>query len=144
MNDDEVRWHLYDITMREGTPPLVSRLAREMARAEDDVRTSLQRLEKRRMVVMQPGGVEILMAGPFSAVVTPFRVSVAGITCYANCVWDALGIPATLSADAIVDTSCGDCGAAARIEVRGREVIGDGFMHFALPARTWWDNIVFT
>jgi hypothetical protein len=96
------------------------------------------------MIVLQPGGEEILMAGPFSAVPTPFHVTVPAFSAYGNCVWDALGIAATVHSDAVVETSCADCGTAARIEVRANQLIGDGFMHFALPPRTWWDDIVFT
>ena len=84
------------------------------------------------------------MAGPFSAVPTPFRVTVGAMTAYANCIWDALGIPVTLRADARIDTSCADCGVATRIGVHSGEVAGNGFLHFALPPRMWWQDIVFT
>ena len=139
--DDDVRWHLYDITMREGVPPSMARLSSAVG---VDVRDALERLMKRRMVVLQPGSGEILMAGPFSAVPTTFRVTVPAYSCYANCVWDALGVAATLQSDAEIDTSCADCGAAAKIFVRSDAVVGEGFMHFALPPRMWWENIVFT
>lgn len=140
--DQRVRWVVYDVTMREGTPPLVSQLAILMDMPPDDVRASLQRLATARMLVMQEG--EILMAGPFSAVPTPFRVTTSAFSCYGNCIWDALGIAATLQCDVEIATSCGDCGAAMSVAVRDGVVAGDGLMHFALPARQWWQDIVFT
>jgi hypothetical protein len=144
MNDDRVRWHLYDITMREGAPPSCARLAALLDVSENEIAESLQRLAAARMLVLQPNTNEILMAGPFSAVPTPFRVTVDAFSTYGNCIWDALGIAAMLQKDAEIETSCGDCGTAAQVSVRGNEVIGDGFMHFALPPRMWWQNIVFT
>lgn len=144
MNDDLTRWHVYDVTMREGTPPLKVRLAERLGVSEEDTLASLQRLAAARMLVLQPDAGEILMAGPFSAVPTPFRVTLGAFSCYGNCIWDALGIAATLQADAEIDTSCADCGVATRIGVHSGAVVGDGFLHFALPPRLWWQDIVFT
>ena len=144
MTDDEVRWHVYDVTMSEGTPPSRARLAELLDTTEENVAAALQSLATGRMLVLQPETGEVLMAGPFSAVPTPFRVTLAAFSCYGNCIWDALGIPVTLRADARIDTSCGDCGAATRIDVVSGEVVGEGFIHFALPAKVWWQDIVFT
>lgn len=137
MTDDETRFLIYDITMREGAPPTQARLGA-------DAVESMKRLAAARMLVLQPETDEILMAGPFSAVPTPFRVTLDAFSCYGNCIWDALGIAAMLRKDASIETSCGDCGAATCIGVRDGKVSGDGFMHFALPPRMWWQDIVFT
>ena len=64
---------------------------------------------------------------------------------WALCIWDALGVPAALHADAIIDTSCGDCGEAMTLEVRdGALTQARGVVHFGVPARRFWDNIAFT
>jgi hypothetical protein len=142
MPDDlglSLRFHIYDVTMRTGAPPLAAEL-REKFGAEVD--GALRELADARMLVLRDG--EILMAGPFSAVPTAFQVRTPAFTCYGNCIWDALGIAATLGTDVEIRTSCGDCGAAARIDVRDGAVIGEGLMHFALPPRLWWQDVVFT
>jgi hypothetical protein len=144
VTDDEVRWHVYDITMREGAPPKKAHLSTLLGETEEDLLASLRRLSAARMLVLQPDADEILMAGPFSAVPTPFRVTLDAFSCYGNCVWDALGIAAMLQANARIDTSCADCGAAVQLAVQSHDVIGEGFMHFALPPRVWWQDIVFT
>lgn len=141
MHDDDVRRHVYDVTMREGAPPSKARLD---ALLGGDTSDSLQRLAAARMLVLQRDSVEILMAGPFSSVPTPFRVTTPRFDCYGNCIWDALGIAATLQCDATIDTSCADCGAAAQLRVANGAVEGGGFMHFALPPKLWWQDVVFT
>jgi hypothetical protein len=140
--DEDVRWHVYDVTMREGAPPRASRLSTALDRPLSDIHAALERLAAARMLVLCDG--EILMAGPFSGVPTPFRVTTPDFATYGNCIWDALGIPATLQCDAAIDTSCGDCGSAMRIDVRDSAVRGSGTIHFALPPRQWWQDVVFT
>src|SRR5215212_5468851 len=103
--------------MREGAPPLAARLSESMDRPLSEIGASLERLAAARMLVLRDG--EVLMAGPFSAVPTPFRVTTPTFSCYGNCIWDALGIAATLRCDVGIDTSCGDCGAAMHVAVRG-------------------------
>jgi hypothetical protein len=94
------------------------------------------------MLVLQPSG-ELLMASPFSAVPTPFVTEAGARRWFGNCIWDALGILATLPSDGRVVTSCAGCGDAMVLEVREGVVSGGGIVHFALPARRWWDDIVF-
>ena len=130
--------------MRSGTPPLASEVAASLNVDVTEVRESFARLAAAHVIVLQPGSGEILMAPPFSAVPTPFRVVAGATSFFANCIWDALGIPAMLKSDGVVTTSCGDCGAAMQVHVANGSVSGEGLLHFALPAREWWDDIVFT
>jgi len=40
---------------------------------------------------------------------------------------------------------CGDCGVPLTLGVRdGSLAEGEGVVHFAVPARRWWENIGFT
>jgi hypothetical protein len=55
-------------------------------------------MHEAHMLVLEPTG-EILMANPFSAVPTPFLAEVGGRRWFGNCIWEALGIIATLHAD---------------------------------------------
>jgi hypothetical protein len=85
------------------------------------------------------------MAMPFSAVPTAFRVDGLGLQWFANCAWDAFGIAVALSCDVSIATYCPDCGAAMAYGVRGGELTHrDGVVHFAVPAKQWWDDIGFT
>ncbi len=85
------------------------------------------------------------MAEPFSAVPTPFAVYVDDQRYFGNCIWDALGIPAMLHADARIESSCGCCGEAMQLNVSaGTLAPADGVVHFAIPANRWWENIAYT
>lgn len=143
--DKTVRRFVYDFAEREGWPPTVAQSAAALSLDGDEVAASFRRLAAAHMLVLQTESGEILMAPPYSAVPTPFVVESAGRSYYANCVWDALGVPAMLRRDARVKTSCGCCGAALTLGVAdGSLAEAQGVVHFALPARRWWDDIAFT
>jgi len=142
--DRRVRVRVYEITMDRGTPPAAAELAAAIGCERADVLESFGRLAGAHVLVLQRDNGEILMAPPFSAVPTPFLVETPRYATYGNCIWDALGIAAMLRTDARIVTSCGDCGTAAEVVVDGDEVRGEGLIHFAIPARDWWNDIVFT
>ncbi len=97
------------------------------------------------MLVLQRDTGEVLMANPFSAVPTAFLVRAVGVTYFGNCIWDAMGIPATLKQDAVIQASCADCGTAMRLEIENGELKpSSGLTHFAIPAIRWWEDVVFT
>jgi Alkylmercury lyase len=140
--DSALRLLIYDEIVRTGETPAVATLARMVSVSLEDVRASLRRLHDAHMLVLQPTG-EILMANPFSAIPTPFVAEVGGHRWFGNCIWDALGIIATLHADGRVLTSCGTSGEEMQLSVRDGVLAGSGIVHFALPARRWWEDIVF-
>jgi hypothetical protein len=140
--DSALRLLIYDEIVRMGETPVVVTLARLVGASLDDVRASLQRMHDAHMLVLQPTG-EILMANPFSAVPTPFLAEVGGRRWFGNCIWDALGIIATLHADGRVLASCGSSGERMELSVSDGVLAGQGTVHFALPARRWWEDIVF-
>ena len=71
------------------------------------------------------------MANPFSAVPTPFLVEFDDYACYGNCIWDAMGIVAMRGRDALIKTSCGDCGALMEVRiVAGALQSGEGVAHY--------------
>jgi hypothetical protein len=143
--DDAVRRVTYDVAMSTGTIPTVIELARILGMSNDEVRASLKRLAEARVLVLQRDSGEILMAPPFSAVPTPFVVRGSELLAWGNCIWDALGILAMVRSDGVVETSCGCCGEAMLLQVEhGTLRNRDGVVHFAVPARHWWNDIVFT
>ena len=103
----------------------------------------LQRLHDEHALVLDSSGVRML--APFSVVPTPYVVEAGGRSWYGNCVWDAFGIPAALGVDGHISTTCSDCGEALEVDVVDRRPRPSELVaHILLPARRWWDDIVFT
>jgi hypothetical protein len=143
--DREIRRLVYERTIASGAVPKAAALAEAVGAPPDQVRASLERLAETRVLVLDRDTREILMAMPFAAVKTPFLVRVGAVSYYANCAWDAFGIPPMLGQPGSVETGCGCCSSAMTFEVRDGGVTPDeGVMHFTVPAARFWDNIVFT
>jgi hypothetical protein len=152
MPDDfknRVRVRLYQMFLELGRCPSSSEVAGTLQCGVSDVAAAFRELAAAHMLVLQAGNGEVLMANPLSAVPTPFVVETpAGgesKSWYGNCIWDALGVIAMLQRDGRVLTSCGCCGDSMTVMVRKGEVEAKppGIIHFAIPARRWWDDIVF-
>ena len=85
------------------------------------------------------------MAPPFSGVPTQHRVTVNGIEYYANCPWDALGIPAALRRPGMVRSRCEQSLEPLYLPVglNGPDP-SPWLFHCLVPAAKWWDDLVFT
>ncbi len=143
--DSDVRLAGYRFFIDRCRAPTAAELARTHSSAPSRVWTALRRLERRHALVLQEGAAEILRAAPFWAVPTLFPVTIGKKSWWASCIGDALGIPAMLGRDALINTSCGCCGGRMQLKVkRGAIDSADGVVHFAVPARRWYENIVFT
>jgi len=85
------------------------------------------------------------MANPFSSRPTDFRVAAGGKTYFANCAWDMLGIPAALGLDARIEGRCADCGDSFTLEIRNARLApAVGIVHFLVPFKGWYEDLVFT
>lgn len=143
--DKKVRFHVYDTVMKSGKAPTIADTSAALSQSEDEIRESFKRLADAHMLILQKATGEILMANPFSTVPTPFVVRVGDMSYFGSCIWDSMGIPAMLKKDAVIETSCACCGTAMNLEISASGEIKDpqGIAHFAVPARHWWDDIVY-
>jgi alkylmercury lyase-like protein len=141
--DRDVRLSVYRKIVEEGRPPTAPEVAGELGIATPDVETSFRRLADARVFVLAPGTPYIWMANPFSAIPTPFEVLVGDRRYFGNCIWDALGIPACLDADARIRTHCPDCSEPLSLDVRNGTIDepAESVIHFAVPAARWWEDI---
>ena len=134
--DTDVRLHIYEAFLADGVPPSVSDTARALHCSPEVATAAYERLSAARVIVLNRGTNDILMAAPLSAVPTRFHVRVDGRRAYyANCVWDALGILAMLGRDGVVAATCADCASrksSTRIRSSRR-----GYM-WRRPITTYW------
>jgi hypothetical protein len=144
--DTTVKMHIYETIAQKTHPPTTFEVAQATGAPLSEVEAAFARLHQKRLLVPEPDDPSrIRMAPPFSGIETPFKVRVAGKVYYANCAWDALGIPAALQSDGNVETGDLQTGEPIRLEVRGgKPVLEPCVIHFAVPAAKWWADIVYT
>lgn len=142
--DLELRNLTYRLLAEAGRTPRSDEVSRASGRSPENVRTGWQRLHEAHALVLDPVG-EILLANPFSAVPTAYRVQADGRWWYGSCAWDAFGICAALHADGRIETSCPDCDEPISLELRGGRPDDESLLFYCpVPAASWWDDIVFT
>jgi hypothetical protein len=142
--DAGLRQYIYRHLISEQQAPLVVQMAAALAVSSREVRAGLRRLAKTHAFALQANG-ELWRAAPFSAIPTAFPVQAGRRSWWANCIWDALGIPAMLHKDATLPASCGCCNSEMTLMVKSGTLSGPrGIIHIAVPARHWYDDIVFT
>ncbi len=140
-----VKLAIYQHFAALGHRPSVADIATRVGATVPQVREVFSRLRGQRVLVLEADGESIRMAPPFSGVPTQHRVTAGGVSYYANCAWDALGIPAALHGSAIVYSRCEQSLEPLELPVsdRGPEA-SDWLFHCVVPAAQWWDDIVFT
>ncbi len=144
--DLRIRNHVYASFVREQVAPAPAETAAALGLDVSEAEAAYRRLHDAHALVLQPGTTEIRMLNPFSAVETGYRVGVGGRSWFANCAWDALGIPAAFHADGWIEAACPDCGERLELEVRDGQLVRGAqlLVHFVVPARRWWADIAFT
>lgn len=145
--DRDVRVTIAECIRDRSAVPSLAEVAARVARPKDEVAIAFGRLAAARVMILRPGTTEILSFNPFASGPTDFEVRAAGHEWNALCAWDAFGVAAALRTDGVVLGHCGDvCGVPLEVRLAG-DAIGslEGVvMQFALPAREWWKDIVFT
>jgi hypothetical protein len=143
---NEVRVYVYEHFVSQCRAPTIAEVADALAVSTECVHVAFESLADRHVLVLHPDTREVWMAMPFSAVHTSFRVLVGDSAWWANCAWDALGIPAMLRRDAQIEAQCANSGISLNIDVRAGALSADatGVIHFAVPAASWWDDIGYT
>jgi hypothetical protein len=143
--DDRVKLAIYQITARSGHPPAAEDVAREIGASMGQLAAAYARLAARRLLVLEADGLTIRMAPPFSGVATQHLVRVGRTEYFANCAWDALGIPAALHAPGEIESGCAQSGERLllHVGVDGPHA-SDWLFHCQIPASRWWQDIVFT
>jgi len=125
--------------------PSVDKTAARFALTHEEAASAYEALHDRHAFFLHLGTHDILIANPFSGFRTPFRVHANGKTYFANCAWDSLGVPAALHTDADVEAVCAQSGMSIDLRVRAGQVSeSDTLVHFLVPFKHWYDDLVFT
>ncbi len=140
-----VRLEVYRYFVDTGRAPSVEKVSAAVGLDEKQTGDAFDVLDELHAIVLKRGSRQIERALPFSASPTSHQTRVGGRQYWANCAWDALGIPAALNADGEI-RSDGFAGTdTVHLEIRDGRLLGDTVqMGFVVPARKWWHDIGFT
>jgi hypothetical protein len=142
--DIDLRNATYRLFVELGRAPVPDEVAGIAGMSADEVAAGWRRLHDAHALVLDADGA-IVMANPFAARPTPFRVEAAGRSWFANCGWDAFGIGAALGVDSVIHATCPDCAELMTIDVRaGLPEESSAVFHVLVPATDWWNDIGFT
>ena len=143
--DLSIRHFVYQHFVAESRPPTVAETAQQFGLSQRAGQNAFERLHHGHFLFLKPGTSQILMANPLSAVPTQFKVWVDDKSYWANCAWDMLGIPAMVQQDATIEATYQDTQEKITVTVKdGRLQPTEGVVHFPLPVRRWYDDLVLT
>ncbi len=143
----DVRKFIYDRLSETAAPPVLEEIMAAFALDRRQAREVVAGIAEAKQVVLLAGTDRILMAHPFSAVATPFRVTRGdGKRYFANCSWDSIAMHVMFDAEIWIDSYCHHCGARIEIELDDGEVVAASpehtIVYLGLPAAKWWQDVV--
>lgn len=143
-----VRKAIFEHFLEHAEPPVIEELMTGFSLTREAAGAVLRGLEAARHLALVKGTDRILMAFPFSAVTTAFRVEIGDQRYFANCAWDAIAFHAMLGTPVRVDSFCHHCGRPIAVELRNGRVVQveppETVVYLAVPAARWWDDIIAT
>jgi len=143
--DTQIKLVVYRHFAETGHRPSPGSVAARVGSDVESVLDAYLRLRSQRVLALETDGSSIRMAPPFSGVPTQHVVIVDGTQYFANCAWDAVGIPAALHQSGIVYSRCEQSGDPLRLTVSAEGPEPSTWLfHCLVPAAKWWDDIVFT
>jgi len=143
-DDEAVRGALTRAIARLGHAPAIEALAAELSRAPSDIRQSLQRLADAHALLLHPGTTDPWVVHPFALSAGSCWVETAQGGYWANCLYCACGIAASLSCDAHIHTRYGGEAEPVVFRVMDGALVDTGdVFHLSTPAARWWDNVIF-
>ena len=143
--DTQVKTGIYRWFAETTRSPAVPDIAGLLDEPPGAIREAYRRLFQKRVLFLEPDGETIRMAPPFSAVTTQHVVRVGDRRYFANCSWDALGIPAALHEPGEVFSRCEQTLEPIHLRVGQEGPEAEAVVaHFAVPAAKWWADLVYT
>ena len=140
-SDGRVHAEVLRRIVESGRAPTLVELA--AALPGDDVAAALRRLHVGHGLVLHPKSTEVWIAHPFSLSPTAVWVASARAGWWAPCIWCAMGIVTLAAPTATIHARLGGEATSVSIATRdGRLLDEELVVHFALPPRDAWHNVV--
>src|ERR1700757_3760299 len=115
--DAQTKLAIYRHFAETGQRPPLQVVAERVGADVSSVREGYVRLRAQCVLVLEPDGVSIRMAPPFSGVPTQHVVIVDDTKYFANCAWDSFGIPSALHRPGRIHSRCEQSGEPLNLEI---------------------------
>ena len=145
MTRSSLHHHLIQGIVANGFAPNVQDLAAAFNTDRDAVVEALHDLQAYHGVVLHPHEPKVWVLHPFSMAPTNFHVRSAKGAWWGNCAWCSLGVAALLEGDVAITTTIG--AETKQITIRivdGQVQPADLLIHFPIPMKHAWDNVIYT
>jgi hypothetical protein len=145
MNDSSLHQTIISFFLERRHPPTIREVASHFRCDEVAARNGLRVLAENHGVVLHPNTDEIWVAHPFSAAPTTFVVNSRNRKWWGNCAWCSLGVAQLAGGTATIETRIGALDEQATIRIENGKIIDTDFVvHFPIPMRQAWDNVIYT
>jgi hypothetical protein len=145
MNDSSLHQTIISFFLERRRPPSIREVASHFRCDEVAARNGLRVLAENHGVVLHSNTDEIWVAHPFSATPTTFVVKSGNRKWWGNCAWCSLGVTQLAGGTATIETRIGALDEQATIRIENGKIIDTDFVvHFPIPMRQAWDNVIYT
>lgn len=127
--------------LRRGRPADPAGIAAALGLRVEEVRDALVALADRGLAELDGSG-RVVGVGGLTVRPGRHRLTLEGVELWTWCAVDAIGIPASLGADAVAVTSCPTCERELRLEMPGGRAVGGGELRAWLPRVDRIQNVV--
>lgn len=145
MNNATLHHAIISFFLDRQRAPTVDEVATHFGCDHEQARAALRALADDHGAVLHPGSDEVWIVHPFSAAPTTCVVKSRGHAWWGNCAWCSLGLAHLAGGTATIETRTGAIGEHATIRIEDGQLLDtDYVVHFPIPMRQAWDNVVYT
>jgi hypothetical protein len=145
MNNSSLHEAIISAFLSNQRAPTVSEIAKQFRCDERQARDALRALADYHGAVLHPNSDEVWAAHPFSAAPTTCVVRSGSRVWWGNCAWCSLGVAHLAGGTATIETRMGAIADHATIRIENGKLLDtDYVVHFPIPMRNAWDNVIYT
>jgi len=128
-----------------GFAPDVNDLSKTLNADKNEIIKGLYHLQEHHGVVLHPHEPKVWAIHPFSLAPTNFYIQSKKGEWWGNCAWCSLGVAALLKDDVKITTTIGAETKQVEINISDGEILEkDLFIHFPVPMKNAWNNVMYT
>lgn len=142
---NKIRLGVNQYIFDNGFAPTVEQLCQILELGNTEIETGLKALADNHAIVLHPNSFDIWVAHPFALFPTLYWVTTKEKQWWGNCPWCSFGIASLTKTDTEIFTKLKGQAEPLKIEIReGKILQTEYFVHFPVPAKKFWDNVVYT